>query len=83
MTKMMQLKQARVYHGMTLRDVAAALRMPVVEYWIYEQEPGEIPVDDLMRLAELYGCSVDDLMLERHGVGDILEVINATEARSA
>ena len=59
----MSLKETRIYNGYTLRDVAAALRIPVAEYWIYAKEPGEMPVDDLVMLAALYGCSVDDLVM--------------------
>lgn len=63
MLKTMTLKEARRYYGYTLRDVAEHLRIPVVEYWIYEQEPGEIPMLDAMRVCKLFGCTIDEILL--------------------
>ncbi len=60
------LKEARKYYGYTLRDVAEHLRIPVVEYWIYEQEPGEMPALFALSVSQLFGCTMDEISL---GVG--------------
>ena len=67
MPKKRTLKEARRHYGYTLRDVAEHLQIPVVEYWIYEQEPGEMPALDALSVSRLFGCKLDEISL---GVGE-------------
>ena len=68
----MKLKSYRIDAGITQKAVAAYLGVAESTYSLYESEKRKIGLEDLLKLGELYGCTVDELL---HG-----KKITATEA---
>ena len=49
-------------HDMTQSELAVMLGMKQPQYFRYEQGYRDIPTDILIRLADLYGTSIDYLL---------------------
>lgn len=58
----MTLKEARIKSGLTVIAVARAIN--VSQQAVYQWESGETSptIANLIKLAKLYGCKVDDLL---------------------
>ena len=57
-----RIREMREDHDLTQQAVADRLGMKQPQYFRYEQGYRDIPTDILIRLAELYGTSVDYLL---------------------
>ena len=71
----MSLKVERIRAGMTVNEAAAQLYVSrsTLSYW--EAGKRKVKAEDLKRMAQIYGCTVDDLLLD-----DIRRVNNAKRA---
>ena len=58
----MKLKFYRIESGRTQKEVATYLGIAESTYNLYENEKRKIGFEDLLKLGELYGCTVDDLL---------------------
>ncbi|MBQ9005826.1 MAG: helix-turn-helix transcriptional regulator, partial [Atopobiaceae bacterium] len=58
---MFAIKKMRERKGMTQQEVADALGIKKPRYGDWERETREINLRDAIRLAELFGCSLDEL----------------------
>ena len=58
----MNIKDIRVRKGLTQSDVAAALDVSSVVYSRYETGSRQLPIDTLIKLADVFGCSVDHIL---------------------
>lgn len=58
----MKLKFYRIDNGKTQKEVAAYLGIAESTYSLYENEKRKIGFEDLLKLGELYGCTVDELL---------------------
>lgn len=56
------LVQLRIKSGMTSKDVAAYLHVTPAAYSNYERGRRQVPVDVLIKLADLYQVSLDALI---------------------
>lgn len=63
---MMQLKQARNRTGMTQRDVSEKTGIPLGTLRRWEQGVNDPDTDNLVRLADLYGVSTDEILGSRY-----------------
>ena len=59
-----RIRELREDHDLTQRELAKMLDMPQPQYYRYEQGFRDIPTDILIKLADIYGTSID-YMLER------------------
>lgn len=57
-----RVRELRIDHDLTQRQLAAMLNMPQPQYFRYEQGYRDIPTDILIRLAEIYDVSIDYLL---------------------
>lgn len=57
----MNLKFYRKEAGLTQKEVAARLGVAESTYNLYESEKRKIGLEDLLKLGELYGVTVDEL----------------------
>ena len=57
-----RIRELRIDHDLTQRQLAAMLNMPQPQYFRYEQGYRDIPTDILIRLAEIYDVSIDYLL---------------------
>ena len=64
-----RLRELRVASGLTQRELADKLEMLQPQYFRYEQGTRDLPTALLIRLAELYGVSVDYIL----GLTDVPE----------
>lgn len=56
------LKELREGTGMSVRQIAEVLGVETVT--VYKWEKSHIPsIDNLFRLAEFYGCNIEDLLV--------------------
>ena len=55
----MNIKEIRVRKGLTQSEVAAALEVSSVVYSRYETGSRQPPIETLVKLADIFGCSVD------------------------
>lgn len=62
---MLRLKQARNAAGMTQREAADASGIPLGTLRRWEQGVNDPDTDALIALADLYGCSTDDILGSR------------------
>lgn len=58
----MSFKSARVKAGISLGDAANALEVSRTSIWLWETGKGMPLSEKLLRMAKLYGCSVDELL---------------------
>ena len=58
----MNIKDIRVRKGLTQSEVAAALEVSSVVYSRYETGSRQPPIETLVKLADIFGCSVDHLL---------------------
>ena len=58
----MRLKELRLEHGYTQEQVAEILNIKQNTYSQYECEQREIPIESLIKLAQLYETSVDYIL---------------------
>ena len=58
----MRLKERREAHGMSQAALAKAVKTSQVNIWNYENGRYRPKYDIASRLAELFGCSVQDIM---------------------
>ena len=59
---MNRFKAYRISAGLTQKDVADALGISQVSVWQWENDDSMPRADKLPAIAELYGCTVDDLI---------------------
>lgn len=64
MAEYKRLRELREDSDRSQREIAAYLNMPQTQYWRYERGYRDLPIDLLIRLADLYGVSAD-YILER------------------
>ena len=57
-----RIRELRIDHDLTQRQLAAMLNMPQPQYFRYEQGYRDIPTDILIRLAEIFDVSIDYLL---------------------
>lgn len=57
----LQLKRIRRERGMKQQDVASALGVSVKVYGGWERQDTEFPVSAAIEVAELFGCTLDEL----------------------
>ena len=57
-----RIKDLRIDHDLTQRELAAMLHMPQPQYFRYEQGYRDIPTDILIQLSEIYHVSTDYLL---------------------
>lgn len=77
---MKNLKTARKNANMTQKDVAIQLKIPATTYANYEQNEKSLPpVNILIEIANLFGCSVDYLI--GHQTQSILYLDNFTDSQ--
>ena len=57
----LQLKRLRKERGLKQQDVASALGVSVKVYGGWERQDTEFPVSAALEIAELFGCSLDEL----------------------
>ena len=60
----MAFRDMRVRAGKTVLDVQKALEVSDASVYYWETGKTKPTADNLMKLAKLYGCSVDDLLRE-------------------
>ena len=58
----MNLKKIRVQHNLTQKEVAERINTNRVNYNRYELEKGEPDIKTLIKLADLYHISIDELV---------------------
>lgn len=58
----MKLKFYRIESGRTQKEVATYLGIAESTYNLYENEKRKIGFEDLLKLGELYECTVDELL---------------------
>ena len=58
----MRLKEARIKAGLSVSDVAKSLSISDVAVYMWENGQTTPKVANLKKLANLYGCSVDELI---------------------
>lgn len=58
---MFAIRQMRERAGMTQQDVADVLGVTKSRYGGWEREDREINLSDAMRLADIFGCSLEEL----------------------
>lgn len=58
----MELKKFREMQQLTQAQVGIILQIHQVQYNRYETEQREIPLHHLIALADLYGCTLDELV---------------------
>lgn len=57
-----RIRDLREDHDYTQREIAGRLGMLQPQYFRYEQGYRDVPTDILIRLADIYGVSVDYLL---------------------
>ena len=60
-----KMKELREAMHMTLKDAANMLEMPVTTYRQYEIERNEMSIDTLIKVADFYDITVDELLLRK------------------
>lgn len=59
------LKELREQRGYSISDLAAMLGYKTpTGYWLIEQGQRKVSIDTLYRLAEIYDCTMEDLVTE-------------------
>lgn len=59
------LKELRDQNGYSISDLAAKLGYKTpTGYWLIEQGQRKVSIDTLYRLAEIYDCTMEDLITE-------------------
>ena len=56
-----RLKELRLHFGKTQKEVAAAVKIDVIQYLRYEKADRKVPLDILSDLADYYDVSIDYL----------------------
>ena len=65
------LKELRDQNGYSISDLAAKLGYKTpTGYWLIEQGQRKVSIDTLYRLAEIYDCSMEDLITENPEAGE-------------
>ena len=59
---MITIKERRIAKGMTIADLARALGLTPAAITFWEQGVTRPSVDNLLKLARLFGCTVDELL---------------------
>lgn len=54
-----RIKELREHHGLSQRKAAELLEMHTTQYQRYETGERPVPVDFLIKLADLYNVSID------------------------
>jgi len=57
-----RIRELRERHGFTQRQLAEQLVMLQPQYFRYEQGTRDVPSEMLIRLADIYGVSIDYLL---------------------
>ena len=60
-TRQFEIARMRSYAGLTQQEAADALGVKKARYGDWERETREINFRDAIRLADLFGCSLDEL----------------------
>ena len=58
----MGFREARLKAGKTVREVMEALNVSDAAVYLWETGETRPKLDNLIKLAELYGCTIDDLV---------------------
>ena len=65
-----RIKELREQHGFSQRKAAELLEMHTTQYQRYETGERTIPVDFLIKLADLYGVSIDYIVGRENAAND-------------
>lgn len=65
-----RIKELREQHGFSQRKAAELLEMHTTQYQRYETGERPIPVDFLIKLADLYGVSIDYIVGRENAADD-------------
>ena len=58
----MGFRKARLLSGKTVEEVKTALGVSGVTVWLWETKKNRPQADNLLQIAKLYGCTVEDLL---------------------
>ena len=58
---MFRIKELRTRYGFSQKDVAERLGMPVRRYGSYEREERSLALEDAAMIADVFGCTLDEL----------------------
>lgn len=58
----MSFRKSRLLAGKTVVEVKEALNVSSSTVWLWEKGKNLPRADKLLQIAELYGCTVDDLL---------------------
>ena len=58
---MFRIKELRTRYGFSQKDVAERLGMPVRRYGSYEREERSLSLEDAAMIADVFGCTLDEL----------------------
>lgn len=61
-----RLKECRLKHGYSQEQLAAKLNVARPTYTRYETGSRGLPVEMLMKLADIYGCTTDEILGSRY-----------------
>ena len=59
---MAEIKKMRERAGLTQAKVAAALEISIDTLWRWETNAGEPRLSDLLKMSELFGCTVEEII---------------------
>lgn len=60
----MSYRQARVKAGLSIAEAAKRINVTRATIWLWETGKGNPLLDNLKKMAEVYGCTVADLVRE-------------------
>ena len=60
----MKFREARLKAGKTVKEVMEALNVSDAAVYLWETGETRPKLDNLMKLAALYGCTIDDLIFD-------------------
>lgn len=64
----MGFRKSRLLAGKSVEDVKRALNVSGVTVWLWETGKNKPQADKLLQIAELYGCTVEDLLQDDNSI---------------
>ncbi len=75
---MLRIKELRVEHNLTQRELAQKIYSTDKNIWAYENKLATPPLETLVKLADFFNCSIDYLVGRADDFGNI-SIINTNE----